>query len=100
MRTIDGTTPVKIAAGTQQDDQTILNGYGVPGVGARGPRGKGNQVVHFKIVVPTRASKEELELVRKLAEVEKVKVTPVCPTLLKRFGNFLRNITGKQRAAR
>uniref|UniRef100_A0A7S2ZH44 Chaperone DnaJ n=1 Tax=Rhodosorus marinus TaxID=101924 RepID=A0A7S2ZH44_9RHOD len=100
VRTIDGTTPVKIAAGTQQDDQTILNGYGVPGVGARGPRGKGNQVVHFKIVIPTRASKEELELVRKLAEVEKVKVTPVCPTLLKRFGNFLRNITGKQRAAR
>lgn len=99
VRTVEREEEVKVPAGTQPDDQAILRNLGVQAVGRSG-KARGNQVVHFKLVVPTRASKEQLELIHKLSETEDSKTGPACPdNLLRRFGNFLRTITSKRKSA-
>jgi len=96
VKTVDGEEEVKVAAGTQPDDQVVLKNLGVPGFGRNGKQ-RGNQVVHLKLVVPTNATSEQLELVKKLAETEDASVGPVCSdNLLRRFTTFLQNLTKKR----
>ncbi len=59
-----GPVPVKVAAGTQNDETLTAKGAGMPR--ARG--GNGDLVVHVNVVVPTKLSKAERALLEQLSE--------------------------------
>ena len=71
--TIDGCQPLTIQSGTHSGDVFKLRGKGMPD-----PRrhGRGDLHVQIQIEVPKRISGEHEELLRKLAEIEHVDVTP------------------------
>lgn len=63
--TLDGETEVDVEAGTQTGDIVVLRGKGV----ARLDRGgKGDQVVAFRVDVPSKLSHKAKDLLRELAE--------------------------------
>jgi molecular chaperone DnaJ len=64
--TLDGTSEITIAAGTQTGKVIRLTGLGVPRL--RG-RGRGDILVQVAVDTPTKLSREEEELVRKWAEL-------------------------------
>jgi curved DNA-binding protein len=65
--TLDGTTKVKVPAGSSSGRRLRLRGQGLPG-----PRGgHGDLYAQIKIVVPKKLSSEERELFERLAEVSK-----------------------------
>lgn len=95
VKTIDGEESVSIKAGTQSDDTINMAGRALRGV--NGPK-RGDQVVHFKVVVPDRVTGRQEELLKELLELEGGKLTRPedCSSrnLLQRFQRFLRrNIT-------
>ncbi len=63
--TLYGTEELKIPAGTQHGRKFVLKGKGVPHV--RGS-GKGDQIVTVRVVVPTKLSKKQRELLEELGE--------------------------------
>jgi molecular chaperone DnaJ len=56
---------LKIPAGTQPDTILRLKGEGMPRPQGHG---RGNQLVRIKVVIPTKLSKQQEELLKKLAE--------------------------------
>jgi molecular chaperone DnaJ len=72
VKTLEGDEKFTIPQGTQSGQDFRLPGKGIPHI--RG-RGRGDQIVVVYIETPTKVSKEEEELLRKLAEIEGVKVT-------------------------
>ncbi len=71
--TLEGRELFTIPEGTQSGKDFRLPGRGVPHL--RG-RGRGDLVVVVYIETPQKVSREEEELLRRLAEIEGVKVTP------------------------
>ncbi len=61
--TLYGSEELKIPAGTQSGKQFVLKGKGAPNV--RGS-GKGDEIVTVKVVVPTKLSKKQRELLQEL----------------------------------
>lgn len=61
--TLSGTETVRLPEGAQPGDTVILRGQGLPRVG-RG--GRGDLVVHLKVVVPKKLSTRQRELLRQL----------------------------------
>lgn len=80
--TLDGPESMDVPAGTQTGKEFKLSGKGIPHL--RG-RGRGDLRVIVYIETPTKLSKEEEELLRRLAELEGVKVAS------KKKGFFSRN---------
>ncbi|MBI5251605.1 MAG: molecular chaperone DnaJ [Desulfomonile tiedjei] len=70
--TLDGQDHMEIPQGTQSGQDFRLSGKGIPHL--RG-RGRGDLVVVVYIQTPKKLNKEEEELIRRLAEIEGVKVT-------------------------
>jgi curved DNA-binding protein len=65
LRTLDGTTRVRVPAGSSTGRKLRLRGQGLPG-----PRGAhGDLYAHVKVMVPSKLSAEERELFERLAEV-------------------------------
>lgn len=62
--TLDGKVSYEIPEGTQTGRQFILGGKGIPQVG--NPRRRGNQYFNVVVETPTKLSKEQKELLRKL----------------------------------
>lgn len=95
IRTLDGDESVKVRKGTQPDDTYTLHGRALRGV--NDPK-RGNQVVHFKVVVPEKTSKKQEELLRELLELEGGRITKPedcgSRSLLQRFQRFLRGTVG------
>ena len=60
----EGSATVEVRAGTQPGDHIVRKGMGVPRIGKPG---RGDQVVRFKIEIPTKLSARESELLRELA---------------------------------
>ncbi len=60
----EGTTTVEIKAGTQPGDHIIRKGGGIPRIGKPG---RGDQVVRWKIEIPTKLTSRQGELLRELA---------------------------------
>ncbi|CAM4016572.1 molecular chaperone DnaJ [Nocardiopsis tropica] len=58
---IDGELTVEIPAGTQPGDTKVLRGHGMPQVNSQN---RGNLVVHFDVVVPSRLDKKQAEKLR------------------------------------
>lgn len=71
--TLEGSEPFVIPRGTQSGQDFRLPNKGVPHL--RG-RGRGNFIVVVYIETPTRLSKEEEDLLRRLAELEGTRVAP------------------------
>jgi molecular chaperone DnaJ len=59
-----GPVPVKVAAGTQNDETLVAKGAGMPR--ARG--GNGDLIVHVNVVVPTKLNKAQRALVEQLSD--------------------------------
>ncbi|HVK73362.1 MAG TPA: molecular chaperone DnaJ [Kofleriaceae bacterium] len=60
----EGTATVEVKPGTQPGDHIVRKGHGVPRIGKPG---RGDQVVRFKVEIPTKLSARESELMRELA---------------------------------
>src|ERR1700674_1355139 len=71
--TVEGSEPVAVPAGTQSGTEIRLRGRGVPRL--RGS-GRGDLHVIVTVVVPSRPSKRERELLRELGEVGSPAVLP------------------------
>ena len=71
--TIDGKDTLKIKKGAQSGSLLTLKGKGIPDV--RSGR-RGDQVVRIVVEVPKKLTKKQEELLRSLAELEEVNVTP------------------------
>jgi molecular chaperone DnaJ len=62
--TLDGTQEVEVPSGTQQGDQVVLGGLGLPAL--RGAA-RGDEYVVFNLVVPKELDEEQRELAERLA---------------------------------
>jgi molecular chaperone DnaJ len=83
VRTVDGTEEVAIPAGTQSGQEIRLRGHGMPRL--RGS-GRGDLHVLVTVVVPSRLSKRERELLTELAEASAPAALPKSgPTLGERL---------------
>jgi len=80
--TLEGTDTMEVPPGTQTGREFRISGKGVPHL--RG-RGRGDLRIVVYIETPTKVSKEQEELLRRLAELEGAKITP------KKKGFFSRN---------
>ncbi|MEW5876829.1 MAG: molecular chaperone DnaJ [Acidobacteriota bacterium] len=72
--TLSGTQTVRLPEGSQPGDTVILRGEGLPRVG-RG--GRGDLVVHLKVVVPKKLSGKQRELLRQLLAEDQSKESSV-----------------------
>jgi molecular chaperone DnaJ len=82
VETLDGTSQVEVTAGTQSGKIVRLGGLGVPRLRARG---RGDLLVHIVVDTPAKLSKEEDELLRRLAELRGEEVAPPDHSLLSRL---------------
>ena len=65
VETLDGTATLKIPAGTQSGKVLRMRGKGVPTLRSSG---RGEQLVHVYVEVPTRLNARQRELLEQLAE--------------------------------
>ena len=72
--TLDGKTRFTIPEGTQTGKEFFLSGKGIPQVG--NPKRRGNQRFIVVVETPTRLTKEQKELLRKLDETMDAKANP------------------------
>ena len=72
--TLDGKTSYDIPEGTQTGRQFVLSGKGIPQVG--NPKRRGNQYITVVVETPTKLTKEQKELLRKLDDTLEVKSSP------------------------
>ena len=72
--TLDGKTTYEIPEGTQTGRQFVLSGKGIPQVG--NPKRRGNQYITVVVETPTKLTKEQKELLRKLDDTLEVKSSP------------------------
>jgi len=68
-----GTTTIEIRPGTQPGDHVVRRGAGIPRIGKSG---RGEQVVRFRVEIPTRLSARQSELLRELAAEMEEDVKP------------------------
>jgi molecular chaperone DnaJ len=59
---------IKIPSGTQPDEQRVLRGKGIPAVGRSDTRG--NHYIHFKLIVPSKLSPRQKELMEEFGREE------------------------------
>lgn len=95
VNTIDGKETISVQAGTQPDDTHVLHGRGVKAVkSAR----RGDQVVHFKVVIPENLSGRRKEILEELMELDGGKISKPedCHQrgLLQKFRRFLKTAVG------
>jgi molecular chaperone DnaJ len=95
VRTVDGEEEVAVSPGTQSDDTAMLRGRGLRSVNSSR---RGDQKVHFKVVIPTRLSGKQKELLEELANLDGGKIMRPgecrAPGLLRRFQRFLKATIG------
>ena len=72
--TLDGKTKIQVPEGTQTGREFTLSGKGIPNV--NNPRYRGNQRLTVVVETPTKLSKEQKELLRKLDETMDAKANP------------------------
>lgn len=71
--TVDGKVKLKIPAGTQSEKTFRLKGKGVP---VMGRSGRGDHLVTVHVITPTKLTKKEKELFKKIAEEKGEAVDP------------------------
>jgi molecular chaperone DnaJ len=83
--TLDGETDLEIKPGTQPSEIYTINGKGIKHLRHSGG---GSLHVGIKVVIPKKLSKEQEELLRKLAEITKDEVHDPSKNKKKLFGKF------------
>ena len=68
VKTVDGTEELTIPAGLQPNKVLTLEGKGVPKLG--NPVSRGDHLITVKVVIPTKVSREEKELLQQLAKLK------------------------------
>ncbi len=63
--TLDGIQKVKVSAGTQPGDKHVIRNKGVQRLNGRG---KGDQIVHYSVVVPKSLNEQQKRLIREMDE--------------------------------
>ncbi len=86
--TLDGPEDLDIPAGTQSGEVFRLRGRGMPA--ARG-RGRGDLLIQVGIEVPKKLDAEHERLLRELAEIEKVHVTPARKSFFSKVKEYLQS---------
>jgi molecular chaperone DnaJ len=83
--TLDGTEKLEVPRGTQSGAVFELHGKGMPD-----PRGRrrGNLFIQVQIETPKKLTKRQEELLRELAEIEKVNVNPEQRSFLDRIREY------------
>jgi molecular chaperone DnaJ len=84
--TLDGSEVIRVAPGTQTGKVVRIRERGVPQL--RG-RGRGDMLVHLFVDAPTKLSREEEELLRRLAELRGEQVAPPEAGFLSRLRSTL-----------
>ena len=72
--TLEGKVKMRIPEGTQPGKVLRLRGKGLPSLGGRG---RGDQLVHIFVEVPTRLTDRQRELLEQFAEETDTEVSPV-----------------------
>jgi molecular chaperone DnaJ len=85
--TLDGREPLKIKPGTQNGDVYTLGGRGMPDPRHRG---HGDLLVQVHVEVPRKLAPEHEEALRKLAEIEKVHVSPKRKSFFEQLKDYFR----------
>ena len=84
--TLEGTTTIKVPAGTQYGDVETLRGEGIQVVNRPGV--KGNLHVHFIVQIPKKLDGQQRELLEKYAEVSDISI---------KEPSFFRKLVGKKK---
>jgi molecular chaperone DnaJ len=71
--TLDGTDRLTIPKGTQSGDVLKLKGRGMPDINGRG---RGDELIEIHVETPRNLSARQEELLRELAELEHLNVSP------------------------
>lgn len=66
VETIEGSTKIKVPAGTETGDTVVIEDMGVPHMKSKS---RGDQVVHFLVKTPKHLTKKQEELLREFAEI-------------------------------
>ena len=72
--TLDGKVTMKVPAGTQPGTGLRLRGKGIPSLRSKGHRG--DQMVHIKVVIPTKLSEKQRVALRAFKDVAKDNINP------------------------
>ena len=73
IETLEGPETIKVPEGTQSGKAFRLRGKGVPHLNERG---KGDLIVEIMVATPTKLTKEQRELMKRLSETMAVENTP------------------------
>ncbi|MFH0939470.1 MAG: molecular chaperone DnaJ [Planctomycetota bacterium] len=84
--TLEGAARLTIQKGTQSGKILKMAGLGMPNIHGYG---KGDQLVRIAVEVPKKVTSEQEELLRKLAALEKVNVTPHNRSIFGKLYDFL-----------
>jgi molecular chaperone DnaJ len=86
--TLEGSDELKVPRGTQSGEVFRLRGRGIADVHASSARG--DLLVQTFIETPKKLNEEQEGLLRKLAELEHVDVTPKRKSFLEKLGHYIR----------
>ena len=85
--TIDDDVELKIPAGTQPNEQRVLRGRGLPQLNDRNTRG--HQYVHFNVVIPSKLSDKQRELMTEFGKEETLQQESESKGVFGRLRDFL-----------
>ena len=85
--TIDEDVELKIPAGTQPNEQRVLRGRGLPQLNDRSTRG--HQYVHFNVIVPSKLSEKQRELITEFGQEETLQQQSESKGVFGRLRDFL-----------
>lgn len=92
--TLEGKTTLRVPRGTQSGRVFRMSGLGFPSLTGRS---RGAQEVRVVIEVPKSLSREQDELIRRLAEIENENVTPKQKSFFDKVKKYMEGLTGSPR---
>jgi molecular chaperone DnaJ len=93
--TLDGTTRLRLKAGTQSGDLYKLAGKGLPDL-HNGRRG--DEVIQVQVEIPKKLTKKQEELLRQFAETEDVSVLPQSSGFFDKVKEYLAGLTAETKS--
>ena len=86
--TLDGKVTMKVPAGTQPGRTLRLKGKGIPVLNRKNTRG--DQMVHVKVVVPTKLTEKQKDALRNFAEISKDNINPEEKSFMDKIKNLFK----------
>eukprot|EP00541_Cyclophora_tenuis_P000128 CAMPEP_0116577094 /NCGR_PEP_ID=MMETSP0397-20121206/20927_1 /TAXON_ID=216820 /ORGANISM="Cyclophora tenuis, Strain ECT3854" /LENGTH=440 /DNA_ID=CAMNT_0004106269 /DNA_START=23 /DNA_END=1345 /DNA_ORIENTATION=+ len=95
VRTLSGEVEMRVPKGTQVDTKLVLRGKGIKQLHGGG---RGNQIVHLKIEIPTQVTARQEELMREFDEATKESGTGISGKLAEAAGSAFGALFGKPKS--